>query len=73
MEVLTTLAVPFELSLAKISSAGQRLCNFLPCYKSSANKLLIGARTGERESREDLDYKTHLARISFVGQGLCNY
>ena len=34
----------------------------------SGNKLL----TGEIGEREDKDYKTHLARISSAGQGLCN-
>ena len=44
----------------------------------SGNKLLTG-EIGERESREresrereDKEYKTHLARISSAGQGLCN-
>ena len=36
------------------------------------NKLLTGEIGEQREQREDKDYKTHLARISSAGQGLCN-
>ena len=64
---------------ANISSAGQGLCNFqvnififdqvirvlrINCLRARAER--------EQREREDMDYKTHLARISSAGQGLCN-
>ena len=32
----------------------------------------VRERAESRDQREDKDYSTHLAKISSVGQGLCN-
>ena len=47
--------------------------HFWPRYKGRGNKVPTGERVESIERVEDMDYSTHLDKISSVGQGLCNY